>query len=364
MFLHRLVGSYLSFDNNALKNMLRDAANKSMSDEDFRQKYRVADSRDWKLSKCRANVSETNLNELANKITECLYRPFDQRWIILDDAFVGYPRWETTKHFLSSKNLGLATTRQTLQTISFWPSRIPFGQHKIVDPYNRSYVFPLYFYLDTQKWLLDTHKPTEVRRPNLSPTFITDISNKLKMQFIDDGKGDLQQTFGPEDIFNYMYAVFYSPTYRSRYTEYLKNDFPRLPLTSNADLLRELCKSGERLVGLHSMEIFGRAAPNYPEQGNNAIEKVDYLVPRDQPEHGRVYINKTQYFDGVPSEVWEFHVGGYQVCQKWLKDRRGRVLSFDDIRHYQRIVAALAETITLLTNIDEVIEEYGGWPIE
>jgi hypothetical protein len=88
------------------------------------------------------------------------------------------------------------------------------------------------------------------------------------------------------------------------------------------------------------------------------------LVPRDQPEQGRVYISKTQYFDGVPRNIWEFHVGGYQVCQKWLKDRKDQVLSFDDIKHYQHIVAALAETITLMTNIDEVIEEHGGWPIE
>jgi hypothetical protein len=104
--------------------------------------------------------------------------------------------------------------------------------------------------------------------------------------------------------------------------------------------------------------------PNYPEQGNNVVEKIEYLELRDQSGPGRVYINTSQYFDGVPHDVWEFHVGGYQVCQKWLKDRKGRVLSFDDIRHYQRIVAALAETITLMASIDEVIEEYGGWPIE
>ncbi|GAC1655287.1 MAG: hypothetical protein NVS4B12_27670 [Ktedonobacteraceae bacterium] len=133
---------------------------------------------------------------------------------------------------------------------------------------------------------------------------------------------------------------------------------------SNAALFRELCKLGERLVGLHLMEQFGKAVPNYPEPGNNVVEKIEYLVPRDRPGQGRVYINKVQYFDGVSSEVWEFHVGGYQVCHKWLKDRKGRVLTFDDIRHYQRIVGALAETIMLMGTIDEVIEEHGGWPIQ
>jgi len=183
------------------------------------------------------------------------------------------------------------------------------------------------------------------------------------MRFIPDSKGNLHETFGPEDIFGYIYAVLHSSSYRERYIEFLKSDFPRIPLTSNTDLFRELSKLGERLVELHLMEKFGKAAPNYPELGNNVVEKIEYLEPRDQSEQGRVYINKSQYFDNVPHDVWEFHVGGYQVCHKWLKDRKGRVLTFDDIKHYQRIVAALAETITLMATIDEVIEEHGGWPI-
>ena len=93
------------------------------------------------------------------------------------------------------------------------------------------------------------------------------------------------------------------------------------------------------------------------------VEKVEFLVADKQPEQGRVFINKTQYFDGVPQHIWEFHVGGYQVCHKWLKDRKGRVLSFDDIRHYQRVVAALAETFTLMEQVDVVIADHGGWPI-
>jgi predicted helicase len=184
------------------------------------------------------------------------------------------------------------------------------------------------------------------------------------MQFIPDGKGDLHTTFGPEDIFHYMYAVFHSPAYRERYAEFLKIDFPRLPLTSNVDLFRALCELGERLVGLHLMEKYGRAAPNFPEKGNDTVEKVEYTQSADRPETGRVYINKAQYFEGVGPGVWEFHVGGYQVCQKWLKDRRGRVLTNSDIRHYQRIVAALAETITLMEQVDAAIDECGGWPVE
>lgn len=160
-----------------------------------------------------------------------------------------------------------------------------------------------------------------------------------------------------------MYAVFHSPTYRERYAEFLKIDFPRLPLTSSADLFRALCAIGDRLVGLHLMEQYGQNLPRYPQAGNHMVERVEYTQPADKPGEGRVWINKTQYFEGVPPGVWEFHVGGYQVCHKWLKDRKGRALSFGDITHYQRIVGALAETITLMEQVDEVIEEQGGWPI-
>src|SRR5947209_5499590 len=118
----------------------------------------------------------------------------------------------------------------------------------------------------------------------------------------------------------HIYAVFHSPTYRTRYAEFLKIDFPRLPLTSNRILFQELCRLGDRLVKLHLMEKFGSVLPTYPCEGNNVVEKVEYLAQNDQPAQGRVYINKAQYFEGVPSNVWDFHVGGYQVCHKWLKD--------------------------------------------
>ena len=94
------------------------------------------------------------------------------------------------------------------------------------------------------------------------------------------------------------------------------------------------------------------------------VEKIDYTSSANAPERSRVWINKTQYIEGVPPEIWNFHIGGYQVCHKWLKDRKGRKLEFNDIKHYQRIVAALAETITLMQQIDEVIDEYGGWPMQ
>jgi predicted helicase len=182
------------------------------------------------------------------------------------------------------------------------------------------------------------------------------------MKFIPDGNGDRKNNFGPEDIFGYMYAVFHSPTYRSSYAEFLKMDFPRLPLTSNPDLFRKLCSLGDELVTLHLMKKQGTKITSYPVTGDSAVENVRYTDQEDETK-GRVWINTKQYFEGVPKDVWEFHVGGFQVCDRWLKDRKGRKLTYDDQVHYHQIVLALSETIKLMQNIDATINASGGWPI-
>jgi predicted helicase len=216
------------------------------------------------------------------------------------------------------------------------------------------YLFPLYLYPTEGEMQFK-----EGRRPNLNPEFIKAFSEKLGLKFIEDGKGDLKETFGPEDIFNYAYAVFHSPTYRSRYAEFLKIDFPRLPFTSDKGLFKSLAEKGGELVSLHLMEspMLNALITKYDKKGEHAVEKVSY-----DEKTQRVYINKTQFFDGVPPEVWSFHIGGYQVCEKWLKDRQKahRKLTIDDIGHYQKIVVALKETIRLMNEIDQLIP---SWPM-
>ena len=228
-------------------------------------------------------------------------------------------------------------------------------------------LLPLYLYPDPDSnGLFDEEERTDApggRRPNLSPEFIEEFSGKLKLEFIPDGKGDLEKDFGPEDVFNYIYAVFHAPTYRERYAEFLKIDFPRVPLTSNRDLFRELCGLGERLVKLHLVEEHSDRLPDFPIEGDCEVDKVRYTEPGQGADAGRVWINQTQYFAGVPPEVWEFMIGGYQVCHKWLKDRKGRTLDFNDTEHYRYIVGAIADTIALMGEIDGVIEDNGGWPI-
>jgi predicted helicase len=236
---------------------------------------------------------------------------------------------------------------------------------------NNAFVFPLYLYPVGEKERPDRSGGKEggvqsvmqtqtKREPNLSPDFIKAVSDKLGMKFIEDGRGDLVNTFGPEDIFNYAYAVFHSPTYRSRYAEFLKIDFPRLPLTSDKELFKGLADKGAELVTLHLMEApmleQQRTQIKFDISGSNVVDKVTY-----NETGGRVYISKQQYFEGVPPEVWGFHIGGYQVCQKWLKDRKDRTLTYDERVHYQKIIISIKETIRLMAEIDKLIP---GWPVE
>jgi len=192
---------------------------------------------------------------------------------------------------------------------------------------------------------------------NFSQCFVSDLAIKLTTP--PEGPYCLPQGVAPEDILNYAYAVFYSPSYRSRYAEFLKIDFPRLPLTSSLELFRALAKLGGELVALHLME-----SPKLEKYATKFAGKGDSEVAKGYPKYSAetVRINPTKGFEGVPENVWNFHIGGYQVCEKWLKDRRDRVLSDEDIAHYQKVVVALKETIRLMAEIDKVIEAHGDWP--
>ena len=215
-----------------------------------------------------------------------------------------------------------------------------------------NYLFPLYLYPSADE--LDA---SSGRRPNISPEFLKALAAKLQVP--QEGPHGMPKGVSPEDILHYAYAVFHSPAYRTRYAEFLKIDFPRLPLTSNRDLFFSLAALGGELVGLHLVESpkLNDLITEFPEKGTDAVEKVQY-TDKDK----RVWINPTQYFGGVPAAVWSFHIGGYQVCEKWLKDRKGRTMIYEDIQHYQKIVVALNETIRLMAEIDKMIETQGGWP--
>jgi len=339
-----------------------------LPEEEARVKYQLGkDVRDWKVVLAQRDLRASGPSK--RNVVRMLYRPFDIRWTYYTGNSRGFhcmPRGEVMRHMVAGPNLGLITTRQTRDEWDCFATRYICG-HKSCAGYDINSLFPLYLYMaDDPNHDLFSGEPADTsitRRPNLSPEFTADLSSDLAMTFITDGKGDTKATFGPEDVFDYMYAVFHSPTYRTRYAEFLKIDFPRLPLTSNSDLFRALCALGEELVGLHLMEKHGPRMTKFPVAGINVVDKVRYTEPGQGSEQGRVWINKAQYFEGVPPEVWGFHVGGYQVCGKWLKDRKGRTLTIDDITHYTGVVSALSETIRIMDEIDEAIDEHGGWPI-
>ena len=341
----------------------------SLAEEVARDKYHLGtDAIDWKVIRAQNDLKQSGISK--EKIATILYRPFDDRYTYYTGNSGGFhcrPRSDVMRHILAGENLSLIFMRQVALQAKY--SHFLVTNH-IVD--NRAFysnkgimnIAPLYLYKTdkTNGMLFEDTFATENRKHNLSTKFTEDFAAQLKMKFMSDGKGDRKNSFGPEDIFNYMYAIFHSSTYRSRYAEFLRMDFPRLPLTSNPELFRKLCLLGDELVSLHLMEKQGKKITGYPVTGDSAVETVRYTEPQCETR-GRVWINSTQYFDGVPKEVWEFHVGGYQVCAKWLKDRKGRKLTYDDLTHYQQIVSALAETIMLMKNIDAAITASGGWPI-
>jgi predicted helicase len=212
-------------------------------------------------------------------------------------------------------------------------------------PGNSAPLFPLYLYPDENA--LDG---SETRQPNLNMDIVNEVSRLTGLAFTPEKDG-AEDSFSPIDILDYIYAVLYSNNYRAKYKEFLKIDFPRVPYPQNAEEFQKLAAIGSMLRPLHLLKNVSPAmdAADFPIAGTNEVETVKY-------KEGKIHINKTQYFDSIPLETWEYYIGGYQPAQKWLKDRKGRVLSFEDIEHYQKIIAVLKMTIELQAQIDEEIK--------
>ncbi|PZV26652.1 MAG: DNA methyltransferase [Snowella sp.] len=340
----------------------------SLDSEEAREKYDLGkDSNDWTINSAQKDIKQSKLSKI--NLVPILYRPFDTRYTYYTGVSGGFhcrARGEVMNHLVGKENLGLVTTRQ-ITSRNFCHINVSKSliELKVCSHDRNSQVLPLYLYPSDKPTLFEP-PPTSApggRRPNLDKKFIQEFAQKLNLEFIADGKGDQTQTFGPEDIFNYIYAVFHSPTYRTRYAEFLKIDFPRVPLTSQTQLFWQLAKLGDELVQIHLMKTQLNEIVGFPIEGDNIIEKITYTEPTEK-QNGRVYINKTQYIDNVPPEIYNFYIGGYQVCHKWLKDRKDRELTDDDFEHYSQIVAILQRTIELMKNIDQTIENYGGFPLQ
>jgi predicted helicase len=351
----------LDFDREKLRTRIKRFCDKDADDATIKQEFNLAENYAWRVSDARKQLMK--VEDWQSYFAELLYRPFNFRHVLFHDAVVWRPRKDVMTQMLRG-NVALITTRQTRDLFGVLVTDKIAG-HKSVAAYDINTVFPLFLY-DTENHksergkaitmaLFEKSPGYQTRRPNLSPVFLKALAKKLKLSQTEPH--GLPKGISPEDIFHYAYAVFHSPTYRTRYAEFLKIDFPRLPLTSDLKLFRELAAKGKELVALHLLEspILHDFITEFPVKGSNEVEKVRY-TDTDK----RVWINKTQYFGGIPKAVWEFHIGGYQVCEKWLKDRKGRELGYADIKHYQRIIVALAETIRAMAEVDALIP---SWPI-
>jgi len=223
---------------------------------------------------------------------------------------------------------------------------------------NNGFVFPLWIKSDSPELELKANSPSNnKRRFNFSIPFLDSIATKLELQT--DETTHLPRGLTGEVIFQYIYAVLFSPSYRSRYSEFLKGDFPRIPLTQHQELFHSLSELGHELIKLHLLESANLSLEICIFTGDN-VGKVE----KSSWSKNTVWIDIAQStgFTGVSEEVWNFHVGGYQVCEKWLKDRKGRKLSREDVLQYRKIIASLSKTIVLMADIDKVIQQYGSWP--
>jgi predicted helicase len=351
-------GIVVDFEDSPIVQRVLIFQNRSFSDCEVLSKLQIGESSIWKVSDARKRLKGVSPEQ---HLFDAAYRPFDIRRLFYNNALVSSPRHPTMDHMLAGKNLALAVCRQQC---------VPGFQHVFVSKHifdeglvsNRSrektVAFPLFLTVCGDDSLLESSMS-----PNFRPEFIAKFQKQLQLQWRVEG-GDLikKRAFGPYDLFHYLYAILFSPEYRLRYQELLKRDFPRLPLTSNPELFCSLAQLGGELVSLHLMES---------DKLNKHLTKWTGTTPSGEIEKvtwsdNTVWINKskTEGFKGVTENVWNFHIGGYQVCEKWLKDRKGRKLSKEDIEHYHKIIVALNETIRIMKEIDEVIAAHGAWPIK
>lgn len=323
----------------------------NISDEQVAEKLHIHDNSMWTLHDGRLRLRRERSTAQFCRVA---YRPFDTRHSLFHRDVIFNLRIPVTQHIIDGKNLVLLTSRMTKGDewrhcfVSRYVSDCALLSNQTS---TNAFVFPL-----KQKTTAGgLFSSLDGYSANFSHLFLTRLNKSLGISHSGASKED---SLVPENIFCYIYAVFHSPNYRSRYAALLKIDFPRLPLTGSIDLFRTLGKLGGELVALHLLE-----SPKVNDFITRFEGKGDNTIPKKPTyKDGAVWINASQRFEGVPEAVWNFHVGGYQVCEKWLKDRKGRKLSADDIAHYQRIVVALNETIRLMAEIDAVIEAHGGWP--
>lgn len=338
----------IDFDKASLKRRIETFRNEQFSDELVAKMFNLKDNRDWKLKlKRKAIQQDTDWQE---KFAQILYRPFDVREFFYHPDAIDFGRREVMRHMLDD-NTALCVGRagQVVGPRETWNvcfcSCLPEDLNLFYRGGNVN--FPLYLYPEPPQrkilgraatmMLFEPGVPYGSRRANINP----DVLQALKAA--------VSGNISPEDIFHYVYAVLYSPSYREKYAEFLKSDFPRIPFTSDHDIFSDMAKIGRQLVELHLLRSKKLHKPitRFCVQSDNLVAKNNTAGRRYDSETQRVYVNREQYFDGISKDLWDYRIGGYQTLDKWLKDRVEHRLSATDIKHYCRVATALSETMKL-----------------
>jgi len=349
-------GFVIDINKEVLKRRIRQLRDNNLADEIIKQTFGLHDTAKFKLKAAReALIKDADWEK---SIMQILYHPFDEQWLFYYDALIERSRKEVMQHMMQ-ENLGLVTVRQVAEGVfnhAFITDNI-INYRVTISAKGGAYLFPLYLYQQKDKpkkrsfgatmMLFEPQAGYMAKKPNLSPALMERLTKEFKKEPT------------PEQIFYYIYAVLYSNIYRTKYAEFLKIDFSRIPFARDYTLFKKMADYGERLVELHLLKDSEqppespltkgelKGVVKFQGKGNDKVEKLKY-------EKGKLFINKAQYFEGILPEVWEYRIGGYQVLDKWLKDRKDRVLSLDDIKHYCGIVAVLKKTIEIQDKIDNV----------
>ena len=338
-------GFVIDLEPSALLDRIETFLDNRLSDNEVKKRLGLKENYAWRVAAARRELrAATKRKRLEDFVTKILYRPFDERFIFWHPSVVWRPRTEAMPHLLAGENVALMTCRQAIG--NGWKHLLTtklIADDSMVSnrTRERGYLFPVYLYpgvgrADTSlfsRWA----KGKDGRTPNLDSGFVEQIATAAELRFVSDGRGDLRKTFGPEDVLAWIYAVFHSPGYREHYEAQLKLDFPRVPLPGGVDLFRKLAEAGHDLLALHLLESpkLGKPITTYTGPRNPEVGRVGWsdgtvwidAGKTNARERHRATKPGTIGFQGVPEEVWDFQIGGYQVCHKWLKDRKGRTLS-------------------------------------
>ncbi|WP_040254136.1 type ISP restriction/modification enzyme [Psychroserpens mesophilus] len=368
LFIKNGVGICSKRDKIAFKNNKQDIEKvisdfNNLDEDEIKTKYNILkESRDQKVSFAKNNISSFGIESSYFKKVE--YRPFDTKWTYytnMSKGFLAYPVYEIMQHLLKD-NVALITNRQC-QTVNYQHAFItnkPNDLHITETANANPYTFPLYLYPSISDGVFTEEK----RTPNLNLKIVNEIAEKIGLTFINE-KEKTENTFSPIDILDYIYSVLHSPSYRKKYKEFLKIDFPRIPYPKDEKTFWTLVKFGKEIREIHLLEspkledyITSYEMVENAENDHNVIAtkiaKKDWEIIDQEKQLGRIWINESKYFDNVPVAAWEFYIGGYQPAQKWLKDRREIELKFEDILHYQKIIVALSETDRIMKEIDKI----------